>query len=73
MRRRVLQAMAASVLGVVMLGADGSDARFSRVGHNLMCVCSCGQVLVECNHVGCPDSDRMIGELRGAAGRRCGR
>ncbi len=24
--------------------------------------------LLECNHVGCPDSDRMIGELR-AAGR----
>ena len=65
MRRRLSQALAVAVLGVVMLGADASDARFSRVGHNLMCVCSCGQVLVECNHVGCPDSDRMIGELRG--------
>jgi cytochrome c-type biogenesis protein CcmH len=29
-----------------------------------MCVCGCGQILLECNHVGCPDSDRMIGELR---------
>ena len=28
-----------------------------------MCVCGCGQVLLECNHVGCPDSHRMIGEL----------
>lgn len=30
----------------------------------MMCVCGCGQVLLECNHVGCPDSSRMIGELR---------
>jgi len=30
----------------------------------MICACSCGQVLLECNHVGCPDSDRMIGELR---------
>ena len=29
-----------------------------------MCVCGCNQILVECNHVGCPDSERMIGELR---------
>jgi cytochrome c-type biogenesis protein CcmH len=29
-----------------------------------MCVCGCGQVLLECNHVGCPDSDREITELR---------
>ena len=55
------------LLAVVMLGASsGSDpqARFGRIGHNMMCVCSCGQVLLECNHVGCPDSERMIGELR---------
>jgi cytochrome c-type biogenesis protein CcmH len=54
------------LLAVVMLGANASstEARYGRVGHNLMCVCSCGQVLLECNHVGCPDSARMIGELR---------
>ena len=54
------------ILAVVMLGADQSSdpsARYSRIGHNLMCVCGCGQVLLECNHVGCPDSKRMIGEL----------
>jgi cytochrome c-type biogenesis protein CcmH len=59
--------MAVCLLAVVMLGAtSGSDpqARFGRIGHNMMCVCSCGQVLLECNHVGCPDSERMIGELR---------
>jgi cytochrome c-type biogenesis protein CcmH/NrfF len=62
-RMRWVQAMSVAVLAVVMLGAD-ADARFNRIGHNLMCACSCGQVLVECNHVGCPDSDRMLGELR---------
>jgi cytochrome c-type biogenesis protein CcmH len=45
-----------------MLGAGQS--RFDRLGHELMCSCSCGQVLLECNHVGCPDSARMIDELR---------
>ncbi len=50
------------LLAMVMLGADASS-RFDKIGHQMMCVCSCGQVLLECNHVGCPDSARMIGEL----------
>jgi cytochrome c-type biogenesis protein CcmH len=58
-----MQAAAVCVLGVVMLGA-GDSSRFNRLGHQMICVCSCNQVLLECNHVGCPDSDRMIGELR---------
>ena len=65
--RRLLGAAMVCILGVVMLGAGQStdpDARYLRIGHNLMCVCGCGQVLLECNHVGCPDSKRMIGELR---------
>lgn len=64
MRKRGLQALAACLLAVVMLGADSSEGRFNRVGHKMVCACSCGQILLECNHVGCPDSDRMIGELR---------
>jgi len=58
-----MQAAAVCLLGVVMLGA-GDSSRFSRIGHQMICVCGCTQVLLECNHVGCPDSDRMIGELR---------
>jgi cytochrome c-type biogenesis protein CcmH len=61
--KRWMQAGVVCLLAVVMLGADPSS-RFNRVGHEMMCVCGCGQVLLECNHVGCPDSDRMIGELR---------
>jgi cytochrome c-type biogenesis protein CcmH/NrfF len=65
--RRWMQACAVCLLAVVMLGADASS-RFNRVGHQMMCVCGCGQILLECNHVGCPDSDRMIGELRAQIG-----
>ncbi|MEO6806908.1 MAG: cytochrome c-type biogenesis protein CcmH [Edaphobacter sp.] len=65
--RRWVQAGMVCLLAVVMLGADASS-RFNRVGHQMMCVCGCGQVLLECNHVGCPDSDRMIGELRAQIG-----
>ena len=65
--QRWMQACAVCLLAVVMLGADASS-RFNRVGHQMMCVCGCGQILLECNHVGCPDSDRMIGELRAQVG-----
>jgi len=51
------------------MGASDEDARFSQLGHKLMCVCGCNQVLLECNHVGCPYSDRMRGELMAAMQR----
>jgi cytochrome c-type biogenesis protein CcmH/NrfF len=65
-KTRLWQGVIVCVLAVVMLGAGGVDSsvRYGRIGHNLMCVCGCGQVLLECNHVGCPDSSRMIGELQ---------
>jgi cytochrome c-type biogenesis protein CcmH/NrfF len=59
---RLVQCMLLCVVTVVMLGAGKS--RYDRLGHELMCSCGCGQILVECNHVGCPDSARMIDELR---------
>jgi len=64
MLRRWIQAATVCLLGVVMLGAGDPASRFNRIGHQMICVCSCGQILLECNHVGCPDSDQMIGELR---------
>src|SRR5260370_41684693 len=45
------------------LGADSTNQRFEKVGHRLMCTCGCNQVLLECNHVGCPSSDGMRNEL----------
>lgn len=62
------QSAAVCLLAIVMLGAADSSTRFGRLGHEMMCVCGCGQILLECNHVGCPDSDRMIGELRQQVG-----
>ncbi len=59
---RALQFALVALLAIGFLGADG-DARFNKLGHQLMCACGCNQVLLECNHVGCTYSDRMRGEL----------
>ena len=65
----------AALLGILfcavtaLLGAGDQEARFNLLGHKLMCVCGCGQVLLECNHVGCTYSDRMRGELMAAIER----
>ncbi len=63
MFRRLISGTMVCLLAVVMLGAS-PGSRFNKLGHEMMCPCGCGQILLECNHVGCPDSDRMIGELR---------
>src|SRR6202453_4694362 len=60
--RRWAQAGLVCLLAVVMLGADPSS-RFEKIGHEMICECGCGQVLLECNHVGCPVSPVMINEL----------
>ena len=51
-----------AVIAVLFLGAD-TDARFNKLGHQMMCMCGCNQILLECNHVGCTYSDRMRNEL----------
>jgi cytochrome c-type biogenesis protein CcmH len=51
------------------LGVGDDDARFRDLGHHLMCVCGCNQILLECNHVGCQYSDRMRTELAAALDR----
>lgn len=37
--------------------------RAKALGHRLMCMCGCKQILVECNHVGCPMSAGMLKKL----------
>jgi cytochrome c-type biogenesis protein CcmH len=54
------------LLSVVLLGASGDQARFEDLGHRMMCVCGCNQILLECNHVGCTYSDRMRAQLKSA-------
>lgn len=59
---RIAQLALIALLAIGLLGAD-SDARFNKLGHQLMCMCGCNQILLECNHVGCTYSDRMRNEL----------
>jgi cytochrome c-type biogenesis protein CcmH len=60
--RRLAQLALITVMAVAFIGAD-TDARFGKLGHQLMCMCGCNQILLECNHVGCAYSDRMRNEL----------
>jgi cytochrome c-type biogenesis protein CcmH/NrfF len=64
MFRRMAQGFVVCLLAVMMLGAGDANSRFNKVGHEMMCACGCGQILLECNHVSCPTSGPMIGELR---------
>ena len=61
--RRTLQSALLSLAIFIFLGAGDEAARFEELGHQLMCICGCNQILLECNHVGCPDSDMMRNEL----------
>jgi cytochrome c-type biogenesis protein CcmH/NrfF len=61
----VLARIGALVLvAALTMGSASTAVRYNDLGHKMMCVCGCNQILIECNHLGCPDSDRMLGELR---------
>lgn len=67
--RRVVQLALLFIAITALMGAGDEEARFSNLGHRMMCVCGCGQILLECNHVGCNYSDRMRAELMAALDR----
>jgi cytochrome c-type biogenesis protein CcmH/NrfF len=67
--RRVLQLGLVSLALFTFMGAGDDSARFNDLGHKLMCVCGCSQILLECNHVGCKYSDTMRAELMAAVER----
>ena len=71
--KRWMQGLAVCLLAVVMLGAADGGARFNRLGHEMMCACGCGQILLECNHVGCPDLRPDDQRAARADGRRAAR
>src|SRR5579863_1856643 len=54
---------------LTLLGAGDPATRFNEIGHRMMCICGCKQILLECNHVGCPDSDGMRNELMASLNR----
>jgi cytochrome c-type biogenesis protein CcmH len=61
--KKALQALVLSLAVVIFAGAGDPATRFTELGHQLMCICGCNQILLECNHVGCPASDGMRNEL----------
>jgi cytochrome c-type biogenesis protein CcmH len=61
--KRLAQFVMVVSVGVMLLGAAVPSARFDTMGHKFMCTCGCSQVLLECNHVGCPDSPGLIKAL----------
>jgi cytochrome c-type biogenesis protein CcmH len=67
--RRLLHCSLLGLAVFTLLGAGDPATRFNEIGHQMMCICSCNQILLECNHVGCPDSDGMRNELMAAVSR----
>lgn len=54
----------AGIAGVFVPAAQSQQTdRAMQIGGKLMCMCSCNQVLTQCNHVGCTTSARMLKQL----------
>jgi cytochrome c-type biogenesis protein CcmH/NrfF len=55
-------------VSALTLGTADTQARFNDLGHKLMCMCGCDQILLECDHIGCPDAAKESQELTAAIG-----
>jgi cytochrome c-type biogenesis protein CcmH len=69
LRSKAAQALLLCAAVFASVGAGDPATRFTTIGHQMMCICGCNQILLECNHVGCPDSDGMRNELMAAVTR----
>lgn len=63
MLRRALHVVLIAVFALTVLGVSDNNSRYEKLGHEMVCQCGCGQILLECNHVGCPVSGPMQQEL----------
>lgn len=64
---RLTQFAIAPTIAVTLLlsmGATNPHVRYQQIGHELMCVCGCNEILAECNHDSCPDSPVELSELQ---------
>jgi len=52
-------ALGAILLSVSLAQGQSSD-RAKQVGSKMVCMCGCGQVLTECNHIDCPVGPVML-------------
>ena len=64
--KRAVQIALMVVAALALMGADVDRARFEKLGHEMVCTCGCNQILLECNHVGCPASEGMRKEMTAA-------
>jgi len=69
LRRKLAQTLLLCAAVIALVGAGDPASRFNEIGHQMMCICGCNQILLECNHVGCPASDGMRNELMTAVSR----
>ena len=63
--RRRIAVIAAAVIGaasaLLPLHVDAQKTdRAKSLGTKLMCMCGCGQILTQCNHINCPSSGPML-------------
>lgn len=65
----VLAALATAPLVITPVGAQQPSERAKQIGGKFMCMCSCSQVLTQCNHVGCTTSAAMLKELEQSVAR----
>jgi cytochrome c-type biogenesis protein CcmH len=61
---KILKALLLPCALVLLMGADNQEARYQKLGSKIMCTCGCAEMLLQCDHVGCPNSDRMTHQLR---------
>ena len=66
--RRRLALIFSVVVGIALamlpLHVDAQKTERAKVlGAKLMCMCGCGQILTQCNHLNCPSSGPMLKEL----------
>lgn len=61
---RPLQATAVALLVCLSLAATDTGDRFNKLGGKLMCTCGCAQMLLGCDHVGCPNRGEEMDRLR---------
>jgi len=63
-RRRIAPLLLIVGFAVLPLVAQQQQAdRVKEVGGKFLCMCNCGQILTQCNHVGCTMSASMLKEL----------
>ena len=67
-KRRRIALIFSAIVGIASamlpLHVDAQKTERAKVlGEKLMCMCGCGQILTQCNHINCPSSAPMLKEL----------